>query len=73
MCQNDELLFVGLLINNRVSNIDQSAEDILNPRITQRDDPEYPLRSLHVFVVITPSSRYKIFHIDECQVNFRTF
>ena len=50
MRQNGDLLFVSLLINNRGSNIDQSAEDILNSRITQRDDLEYSLNALHVFV-----------------------
>ena len=73
MRQNNNLLFVSLLINNRGSNIDQSAEDILNSRITQRDDLEYSLNALQVFVENAPSSRYKRFHVDECQIRFRTF
>ena len=49
MHQKSFTLFIDLLNNIRVENVDQSCEDISKSGLIQREDRKYSLHALHVF------------------------
>ena len=49
MHQKGDTLFIDLLNNIRVENVDQSCEDISKSGLIQREDRKYSLHALHVF------------------------
>ena len=57
MRQDDEI-FVNMLNNIRVSEIDQNVEDVIKLRFIDKNDPCYPGNILHIFAENAPIKRH---------------
>ena len=56
MRQEDDEIFINLLNQVRVGNVDENVEHLLRSRFINKHDPSNPTGALHIFTKFTMSS-----------------
>ena len=54
MRQKDDEIFINLLNQVRVGNVDENVEHLLRSRFINKHDPSYPTGALHIFAENSP-------------------
>jgi PIF1 helicase. len=84
MRQRDAIHFIDLLNQIRIGDLDTKNEQLLKSRFITKDDPDYPVHSIHIYAENAPvdqynsemldklpTSNHQVFALDELPKNVR--